>query len=149
MTKSPKQVLVATDFSEGSDEALAAAIDLAKGTGAQLEILYVMEIEVEQYPVGFNSSGDSGSLVAYVDRELSRRADLAARAGLRCVTKSVQGSAVAEIVQHARNIAADMIVVGTHGRRGLAHVMLGSVAEKVVQRAACPVLTIPFSKKAA
>jgi nucleotide-binding universal stress UspA family protein len=42
-----------------------------------------------------------------------------------------------------------MIVVGTHGRRGLAHVLLGSVAEKVVHRSTCPVLTIPFSKKAA
>ncbi len=60
-----------------------------------------------------------------------------------------RGRAATEIVQRARDIGADLIVIGTHGRRGLAHVMLGSVAERVVQHAACPVLTVPFSKKAA
>ena len=52
-------------------------------------------------------------------------------------------------MQRGRDIDADMIVVGTHGRTGLAHAMLGSVAERVVRRAACPVLTVPFSRKAA
>jgi nucleotide-binding universal stress UspA family protein len=61
----------------------------------------------------------------------------------------VEGSAATEIVQRARDLAADLIVIGTHGRRGLAHALLGSVAERVVQRAPCPVLTVPFSKKAA
>ena len=53
--------------------------------------------------------------------------------------------AAAEIVGRAREVGAGLIVVGTHGRRGLAHVLLGSVAERVVQHAGCPVLTVPFS----
>lgn len=148
MTSSRKRIVVATDFSEGSEEAVVAAIDLAKEKGAELDILHVLELEVEQYPLGLNHDGD-GPLLEYIDRELSRRADLAAKVGLSCVTKVVTGKAADEIVQHARNIGADIIVVGTHGRRGLAHVLLGSVAEQVVRRAACPVLTVPFSKKAA
>lgn len=144
---SSKRILVATDFSEGSDEALASAIELAKQTGASLEILYVLELDVEQFPLGL---GDAHrDLGAYVDRELARRADLATRAGLVCHTSTAEGNAATEIVNRARDIEADITVVGTHGRKGLAHILLGSVAEKVVHRAACPVLTVPFSKKAA
>jgi nucleotide-binding universal stress UspA family protein len=149
MTKSPKRILVATDFSAGSDEALEHAIDLATGSGATLEILFVLEPELEAFPLGLNLGSDDGALLAHVDLELSRRAELVTKAGLTCHTKTVPGNAAAEIVRHARDIGADMIVVGTHGRRGLAHVVLGSVAEKVVHRSTCPVLTIPFSKKAA
>jgi nucleotide-binding universal stress UspA family protein len=54
-----------------------------------------------------------------------------------------------EIAKRGREIGADLIVVGTHGRTGLAHAMLGSVAERVVRRASCPVLTVPYSRKAA
>ena len=61
----------------------------------------------------------------------------------------LEGTTHEEIVREARDSAADLIVIGTHGRRGLAHAMLGSVAERVVQRASCPVLSVPFSKKAA
>jgi nucleotide-binding universal stress UspA family protein len=146
---SPKRILVATDFSAGSDEALAGAIDLAKGTGATIELLYVLEPELEEFPFGLNYCGDNAALVAHVDLELSHRADLVAKAGLACHTRMIPGDAAAEVVKRARDIGADMIVVGTHGRRGVAHVVLGSVAEKVVQRSTCPVLTIPFSKKAA
>jgi nucleotide-binding universal stress UspA family protein len=149
MTNSPKRILVATDFSAGSDEALAHAVDLAMETGATLEIVFVLEPGQEQFPFGLNLRGNDGALLAYVDLELSRRADLVAKAGLTCHTKMISGDAAAEIVKHARDIGADMVVVGTHGRRGLAHIVLGSVAQKVVQRSTCPVLTIPFSKRAA
>ena len=87
--------------------------------------------------------------MAYVDRELSRRADRAKAAGLPCQTRMLEGTTYEEIVREARDSASDLIVIGTHGRRGLAHAMLGSVAERVVQRASCPVLSVPFSKKAA
>jgi len=84
-----------------------------------------------------------------IDKQLSERAERVTAAGLRCTTKIVEGGAVAEITQRGRDIGADLIVVGTHGRTGIAHAMLGSVAERVVRRASCPVLTVPFSKKAA
>ena len=72
------------------------------------------------------------------------------QAGLEQAERRVIAGFAAEgLADLADEQAAELIVVGTHGRTGLAHAMLGSVAERVVRRAACPVLTVPFSKKAA
>lgn len=151
MTRETKKILVATDFSEGSDEAFERALDLGKPTGATLEIVHVLEFgDSGQLPFGLvNYAGDPGAIVATVDRELAIRADRASAAGLRCYTRMLEGDAWQEIIREAREARADLIVIGTHGRRGLAHMMLGSVAERVVRHASCPVLTVPFSKKAA
>ena len=143
-----KKVLVATDFSDGSDEALERAIEIAKPSRAAVELLHVLELVVE-FPFGTTYGDEYGALYASVDRELGRRADRVRSEGLSCETKIVEGSAAAEIAQRGREMAADLIVVGTHGRTGLAHVMMGSVAEHVVRRSVSPVLTVPFSKKAA
>jgi glycine betaine transporter len=148
MTHSPKKILVAIDFSAGSDEALDHAIELAKQTGASLDVLHVLELGAAEIPFGLPGF-DSGGLIASIDQELARRSERAAAAGLTCQTRMVEGGAATEIVQRGRDIGADLIVVGTHGRRGLAHALLGSVAERVVQHSPCPVLTVPFSKKAA
>jgi nucleotide-binding universal stress UspA family protein len=148
MTNAPKRILVATDFSMGSDEALEHAVDLAKQTGASLDIFYVLELSGQEFPLGL-SANVPGGLLPNVDRELAQRAERVTAAGLACRTNMAEGSAATEIVQRARDVDADLIVVGTHGRRGLAHAFLGSVAERVVQHAPCPVLTVPFSKKAA
>jgi nucleotide-binding universal stress UspA family protein len=148
-TRVAKKILVATDFSEGSDEALEQAILVAKPSAAEIEILHVIEL-VEEFPFGTPYfDADFGTLYASVDRRLSERGDRVVAAGLRATTKIAEGNAVTEITQRGRAMGADLIVVGTHGRTGLAHAMLGSVAERVVRRASCPVLTVPFSKKAA
>lgn len=148
-TRTPKKILVATDFSVGSDEALEQAIEIGKPSGAAVEILHVIEM-AEEFPFGtVYFDADYGALYVQVDRQLKERADHVKAAGLPCTTKIVEGSAVAEITQRGRDTGVDLIVVGTHGRTGLAHAMLGSVAERVVRRASCPVLTVPFSKKAA
>jgi len=144
-----KKILVATDFSEGSDEALDRAIEMAKVSGAEIEVLHVIEL-AEEFPFGTTYfDADYGVLYASVDRELARRADRARAAGLRCETKIIEGTATTDIIQRAQRIGADLVVVGTHGRTGLAHIVLGSVAERVVRRASCPVLTVPYSRKAA
>ncbi len=137
--------LVATDFSEGSDEALERAIEIATPSKAPVEILHVIEL-AETFPVGLM---DYGALYAGVDRELNTRAERVRRAGLACETKIVDGRSANEITKRGREIDANLIVVGTHGRTGLAHVVMGSVAEQVVRHAASPVLSVPFSKKAA
>jgi len=148
-TNTPREILVATDFSDGSDEALAQAIEIGKPSGAAVEILHVIEL-TEEFPFGTTYfDADYGMLYANVDRQLTERAERVRAAGLGCTTKIIEGGAVAEITQRGRDIGADLIVVGTHGRTGLAHALLGSVAEKVVRRAACPVLTVPSSRKAA
>lgn len=144
-----KEILVATDFSEGSDEALTAAIDLAKRMGAKLQIVHALENGADQFPFGLASYEDRTGLIASIDRELSRRSDWAAREGVACQTRLIEEDAIAGILLVAREVGADLIVVGTHGRRGIAHALMGSVAEKIVKRAACPVLTVPFSRKAA
>lgn len=151
MTRETKTILVATDFSEGSDEALERAIELGKQTGATLEIVHVLEFgDSGQLPFGLvNYAGDPGAVAATVDRELAIRADRAKVAGLRSYTRMLEGRAHQEIVREAREAHVDLIVVGTLGRRGLAHAMLGSVAERVVRHASCPVLIVPFSKQAA
>jgi len=148
-TRTPTKILVATDFSTGSDEALDEAIEIGKPSGAEVEVVHVLEL-AEEFPLGTTYVGvDYGMLYESIDKRRAERAARVTAAGLPCTTKTLEGSAVAEITQRGRDIAADLIVVGTHGRTGIAHAMLGSVAERVVRRASCPVLTVPFSKKAA
>jgi nucleotide-binding universal stress UspA family protein len=148
-TRTPRKILVATDFSEGSDEALDHAIDMAKASNAAIEIVHILEL-AEEFPFGTTYfDADYGALYSGIDRQLSERADRARAAGIACETKIIDGAAVNEITRRGRAIDADLIVVGTHGRTGLAHALMGSVAERVVRRASCPVLTVPFSKKAA
>jgi nucleotide-binding universal stress UspA family protein len=147
-TRNTKTVLVATDFSEGSDEALERAIEIAMPSKAPIEILHVIELS-EGFPFGTYYDADYGALYASVDRELVTRANRVRAAGLACETKIVDGFASTEIAKRGREIDAGVIVVGTHGRTGLAHVVMGSVAERVVRRSTSPVLTVPFSKKAA
>jgi nucleotide-binding universal stress UspA family protein len=148
-TTAPKKILVATDFSEGSDEALERAIEMAKQWAAEVEIVHVLEL-TEEFPFGTTYfDADYGALYARVDLQLSQRADRFRQAGVACVTKIVEGNSAIEVAKRGRDIDADLIVIGTHGRTGLAHAMLGSVAERVVRRASCPVLTVPYSRKAA
>jgi len=151
MTTATKKILVATDFSEASDEALIRAIELGRQMGAMLEIVHVLEFgDSAQPPFGLiNYVGDVGGLIAHVERELAARSNEVVAAGLRSFARTLEGSAYQEIVREAREANVDLIVIGTHGRRGLAHAMVGSVAERVVRHASCPVLTVPFSKKAA
>ena len=149
MTSALKKILVATDFSDASDEALAQAIELGKQVGAAMEIVHVRELGSGEFPFGPLYPKDAAGVIAYADLELARRRDRAVSAGLQCHHRCLEGTAASEIVRRAEETTADLIVVGTHGRRGLAHALLGSVAERVVQTAGCPVLTVPFAKRAA
>jgi nucleotide-binding universal stress UspA family protein len=149
-TKTFSKILVATDFSEESDTALQAAIDVARQFNARLEIVHVLEVELE--PFGFGAlatAADNGVLLNSIDRQLAARADQARRAGVTCETTALEGKPDVEIVRRANDTGADLVVVGTHGRTGLAHVVMGSVAERVVQHARRPVLAVPFARKAA
>jgi len=141
-------ILVATDFSEGSDQALERAIQLAKETGSRLAIVHTIEPALE-FPMAATYTEVGGGFYASVDLALAARAAKAAKAGVVCTTKILEGSVATEIADWAREIGATMIVQGTHGRTGLAHVLLGSVAEKVVRQATCPVLTVPFGHRVA
>ncbi len=149
--RSVKRILVPTDFSDPSAEALATAMALAKGAGAVVDLVHVAveasfalppPIDVATVPI------DMAKVMERVTDGLRAEEKRVQDAGLRCDTAMLVGRPDAEIVARATATGADLIVMGTHGRSGLAHALLGSVAERVVRRASCPVLTVPYSKKA-
>jgi nucleotide-binding universal stress UspA family protein len=82
------------------------------------------------------------SLIAGAERQLARLKDSAAALGIAAETAVIRGRPAPSIIEHAKDGGFDLIVMGTHGRTGLSHVVIGSVAERVVRTAPCPVLTI-------
>jgi nucleotide-binding universal stress UspA family protein len=139
-----RQVLYTTDFSPASRRAYDTAIALAKLGHARITILFVLApvlLVPGQYV-------DAETMVALENRarELSRQqlavlATRARKAGVRVSVLLREGVPSDQIVRAARSMKADLIVMGTHGRRGLPKLFLGSVAERVVAAAPCPVVT--------
>lgn len=142
-----KRVLWPTDFSENSKHAMNYACDLADQFQAELHVLHVVEVTfsptVAEPYAAFGLPADFEDRVrAAAQTALSEVPDPAWPGNRRVVRVLRQGSPFAEILQYSREKNIDMIVLGTHGRSGLKHMLLGSVAEKVVRKAACPVLTV-------
>ena len=140
-----RRVLHATDFAPTSRRALDAAISLAKLSHARLTILFVLA-PVVLVP-GQYIDGQTMAALQTRARELSGQqlASLAARARKAGVKTSVllrEGYTADQIVRACRSAKADLVVMGTHGRRGLPKFFLGSVAERVVATAPCAVLTV-------
>jgi nucleotide-binding universal stress UspA family protein len=142
-----KQVLFPTDFSELSVNALKYARSFAETFNAELHVLHVVDeaalywtaVAPNSVPVG--PSIDELTTIAKTEMEKFAKANLGnLKAGV--ITKVVTGRPFMEIIRYARDKTIDLVVIGTHGRSGLHHVLLGSVAEKVVRKAPCPVLTI-------
>jgi universal stress protein A len=139
-----RQILAPTDFSEYSNQAVACAYDVARAFGAKLVLLHVVE-ELPSY-IGFIPQGGAAMLL----KDLERRAclDLAEvlpqgeAAEVEVARQAVVGSPSHEIVKVAAAEKVDLIVIATHGRTGFSHLVMGSVAERVVCTAPCPVMTI-------
>jgi nucleotide-binding universal stress UspA family protein len=133
-------ILVAVDFEDASGRAVALAKDLAGPLGATLALCHVYELPLYTYP------GLEPQLLPELRREVmaaAKRAitDLAQEHGIqRAILR--EGEPAREIIAAAHEEGASMIVVGTHGRRGLSHLLLGSVAEKVVRSSDIPVVTV-------
>ena len=140
-----RRILMATDFSPASDAAFDEAARLARDSGAELSIFHAYEAPVEamvcQWPVTDYLEACAAERAAAEDRmhELCLRPELS---GLRTRPVVTKGYPATEIVEAAIRERADLIVMGTHGRRGAARLILGSVAAKVIALAPCPVLTI-------
>lgn len=141
----PKLILVPCDFSECSTVALAQAAALANMTGGKLTLLYVIEpVQPGFLMDGAVSRQAQGRMRERAGRELTALAKIHG-AGAQFSRPLVKAGKPWEIiVSVASKTNADMIVLGTHGYTGLRHAMLGSVAERVVRRAPCPVLTVPM-----
>lgn len=140
-----KRILVPVDFSRDSQNALRSAADLAATFGAEIVTLHV----VEPVHVAEPYMGIAPQAGIFLDEEVrNAKAVLAGigtdlkKKGQRVRTMVAAGPPAPLIVDTAKDIGADLIVMGTHGRTGLAHIFIGSVAEKVVRTAQCPVLTV-------
>lgn len=141
-----KKVLVAVDFGKASEAALAYGRELARTFNADLEAMHVVENIITRYALD-GSVMIPGELQTDIENaareELNRLVTDDDRRELNAKTILRTSSTIADtIVEYADEAHADVIVVGTHGRRAVAHLLLGSVAERVVRLAPCPVLTV-------
>ena len=139
------RILVATDFSPASRRAFATAVGLAKSQRAVLTILNVIPPMVV-VPVQYLDAGtmDRVDTLArrWSQKQLARLAARAAKSGVTAGVLLREGDVSSQIVRACRTTKADLLVVGTHGRRGVRKFVLGSVADRVVATAPCPVLTV-------
>jgi nucleotide-binding universal stress UspA family protein len=139
------RILWPTDFSALAKAALPHAVGLASDAGAELVLLHVLPL-----PAAYTVPDLSGALSV----SLQRKTRVAAQRELRRLEKQVkvpnfrtytvltEGVPFHQIVRAAKRLRCDLIVLATHGRTGLAHAIMGSVAENVIRRAPCPVLTV-------
>jgi nucleotide-binding universal stress UspA family protein len=138
----PKNILVATDFSAGATSALDYAVDLASRLDARVHLVHAVMVSSSGYENGVDvalmiDSAYEGSVKA-LERLVAERSG-------RCAFGPIHvevGDARAQIEIAVAKTRADLIVMGTHGRRGFKRLVLGSVAEAVVRHAPCPVLLV-------
>lgn len=140
------RILVPTDFSKFSQHALTYAAAFAEKFGAELYLLHVVQdlalVIPEVIPVEPPLTPSVEQLTTAVQSAFDRVIEENRLGGLTVHREVREGTPFYEIIRYAREATIDLIVMGTHGHTGLAHVLLGSVTEKVVRKAPCPVLTV-------
>lgn len=142
-----ENILVATDFSPSAARAVATATDYARHFQAQLIILHAYRVDI---PVASPLTGGGYVLPDGFFEQLAKEARLrvekvaneAKAAGVSAIGLATDGHPATAIVEEAKTRKADLIVMGTRGLTGLKHLALGSVADRVVRTAPCPVLTV-------
>ena len=136
------KILVPTDFSKCSQTAFEYGLQLARDFGAELRLVHV--INPHAFPFGDKYTAlDPLQLLRETEQASQRRMrSMASKSKLRYSVSVLHGSPAVEIC-HAANEDVDLIVISTHGRTGLGHILIGSVAEQVVRHAHCPLLVIP------
>lgn len=143
-----RRILHATDFSSASRPAWAKAIALARQNRAALQVAHALP------PLALPVGGDFGFVPSGTYEAIDRRArqhaqkqltaliGRARKAGVRATAVLLDGAPDDQVPRAARRMRADLIVIGTHGRTGISKVLIGSVAERLVRLAPCPVLTV-------
>jgi nucleotide-binding universal stress UspA family protein len=139
------KILVPTDFSSAADQALERAAQLARLTGAELHLLHAYElptmIGAVDVPLAlpqefFDRIREAAQI------QLEERVRKLTTGGLTALGHLTQDTPSRAILDSAAKVGSDLIVMGTHGRTGMKHVLLGSVAERTVRLASCPVMTV-------
>ncbi|MGQ0750238.1 MAG: universal stress protein [Betaproteobacteria bacterium] len=140
-----KRIFVPVDGSNTSARGLREALKLARRPGARLRLLHVIDESVLALTPEVGVVDISGSLIAEGKKTLKKARALAERHGIKTDTvmlENFSGRVADVILAEARKWRADVIVMGTHGRRGISHMLLGSDAEAVVRGATVPVLLV-------
>jgi nucleotide-binding universal stress UspA family protein len=139
-----RQILVATDFSEHAERATRQALELARKLDARVQLVHAWSIPIVSYPdmvMPFPAN-----VIDDIARDAQRAMDAALQRhvtpGVTLTGQVVCGDARDALVEAATKAKADLLVVGTHGRRGIQRALLGSVAESIVRHAPCPVLVV-------
>jgi nucleotide-binding universal stress UspA family protein len=137
-----KKILVPTDFSECSKAAMDHAMSLAQTFQAQIILLHVMEPPVYGLDFSLMHPGALPIVRQKLMEMMEQSVDVMKDQGIVAEGHFIMGVPFLEIIRAAEKHNADLIVMGTHGRTGLSHILLGSTAERVIQRTPCPVLTV-------
>ena len=142
-----QKILFPTDFSKCAEQALAHAVFLAEKYGAEIHVLHVITIFEDQPSVVSNEIAETKEMVRKLEdiaeKQLNKLLDSHSSNDIKIITEIKRGlSAAPAILEYVSDKQIDLIVMGTHGRRGLGHLLLGSAAEEVVRLAPCPVFTI-------
>ena len=143
------KILVPTDFSEDARAATRVAADLSRRFEAPLTLAYVFERSVYPLPdeyVLFTSEQLDHLFAEFNQRLANARREAADAGAMQVTSRLLQGWAPGAITQFAKDAGFDLIAMGTRGRTGFQHLILGSVAERVVRTAHCPVLTVRHAK---
>jgi nucleotide-binding universal stress UspA family protein len=139
------KILVPVDFSPHSREATLYAVDLARRYGAPITLVHAYQPVAYALPESFvmYTPDQLANVLTELQKQLATaKADAELSGATRVDTHVLQGDVASQIVQCAVDGGHDLIVMGTHGRTGPSHLLLGSIAEKVMRRAPCPVLTV-------
>ncbi len=145
----PKTVLVPTDFSEHAERATEYACELASKLGARIVLLHAYALPSVGFPESIGFGAEVAGRVVTVAKEALRAAKERRRAsGVDIETVAREGDPRDLILGAIGEHQADLVCMGTHGRRGFARAMLGSVAEEIVRHAPCAVLTLRAAEPA-
>lgn len=141
-----RRILHPSDFSRASSVAFKKAVEMAKANRGELMLVHVVNPVIPVAGDGYVSpkmyEEIAASNRAWAQKELNKLVAKAKASGVRAKAAVLEGSAHDQIVRFARAKRADLLVLGTHGRSGIAKLFLGSVAGRVVAAASCPVLTV-------
>jgi nucleotide-binding universal stress UspA family protein len=139
-----RKILVPTDFSDPAREALRVAIDLARESKGSLTLVHAWDVSAFAFVGdGLILSSLYADIPAAAEQQLAEwKRDAEKLGAVDIATRLANGPAWDKIVEAAKRESAELIVMGTHGRTGLKHALIGSVAERVVRHAPCPVLVV-------
>ena len=144
MTIEVRQILVAVDFSEHAEPVIEWGIHLAEEHGSRLILLhaYHLPVEFQQLEGAYLPQEFWANVKAEAQQHLAKYSEEISRKGVEVETVVREGYPATVIEEEAARQNADLVVIGTRGLSGIKHLLLGSIAERVVQKAPCPVLTV-------